>query len=211
MSIAAALASGFVDLSNGLLAISRSLAFLPYFALGYYLKPAALEQLVKRRVLWLAVAGAAAIVSLRLVDVHAYDWFFQMVYGDNPFASAGAMAGIPAGSPAAGAIAKLVTMGIAALFSLAVLRLIPHGASHLTTLGERTLQIYVLHRLIRAALTFRTPFYDLTVLLDPLWGSAIVLALSGGVIVLCTLKVFTPPFTWFMRARWLPARKDSAK
>lgn len=211
VSVAIAFASGFFDLSNGLLAISRSLAFLPYFALGYYLKPAALEQLVKRRVLWLAVAGAAAIVSLRLVDVHAYDWFFQMVYGDNPFASAGAVAGIPAGSPAAGAIAKLVTMGIAALFSLAVLRLIPHGASHLTTLGERTLQIYVLHRLIRAALTFRTPFYDLTVLLDPLWGSAIVLALSGGVIVLCALKIFTPPFTWFMRARWLPASDTPTK
>lgn len=121
------------------------------------------------------------------------------------------MAGIPAGSPAAGVIAKLVTMGIAALFSLAVLRLIPHGASHLTTLGERTLQIYVLHRLIRAALTFRTPFYDLTVLLDPLWGSAIVLALSGGVIVLCALKIFTPPFTWFMRARWLPASDTPTK
>lgn len=211
MSIAAALASGFVDLSNGLLAISRSLAFLPYFALGYYLKPTTLEQLAKRRILWLAVAGAAAVASLRLVDVHAYDWFFQMVYGDNPFASAGAVAGIPAGGAAAGVLAKFATIGIATLFALAVLRLIPRGTSHLTTLGERTLQIYVLHRLIRAALTFRTPFYDLTVLLDPLWGSAIVLALSGGVIVLCALKIFTPPFTWFMRARWLPASDTPTK
>ena len=134
-----------------------------------------------------------------------------MVYGDNPFASVGAVAGIPAGGAAAGALAKFVTIGIAALFSLAVLRLIPHGASHLTTLGERTLQIYVLHRLIRAALTFRTPFYDMEVLLDPLWGSAIILALSGGVIVLCSLKAFTPPFTWFMRARWLPASDTPTK
>ena len=205
VSVAIAFASGFFDLSNGLLAISRSLAFLPYFALGYYMKPAALERLAKRRVLWLAVAGAVAIVSLRLVDVHAYDWFFQMVYGDNPFASAGAVAGIPAGSPAAGAIAKFVTMGIAALFSLAVLRLIPHGASHLTTLGERTLQIYVLHRLIRAALTFRTPVLR--------HGGAPRPAVGGrrsswrspaASIVLCSLKAFTPPFTWLMAKRWLP-------
>lgn len=45
VSVAIAFASGFFDLSNGLLAISRSLAFLPYFALGYYMKPAALERL----------------------------------------------------------------------------------------------------------------------------------------------------------------------
>lgn len=210
-SIAVSMASGFIDLSNGLLAISRSLAFLPYFTLGYYLKPSSLKNLGKQRALWLAVAGAALIALLRAVDPHAFDWFFQMVYGDNPFESAGAVGVLPAGSPTAGAFAKLTTMCIAGVFALAVLKLIPRRRSRLTALGERTLQVYVLHRLIRAALTFRTPFYDLPVLLDPLWGSAIILALSSGVVALCALKVFTPPFTWLMAKRWLPERSDSAK
>ena len=36
VSLCASLASGCIDLSNGFLAISRSLAFLPFFSLGYY-------------------------------------------------------------------------------------------------------------------------------------------------------------------------------
>lgn len=193
-SLAAALAWGCVDLSNGLLAISRSLAFLPYFALGYYCTTDRLQQLAHRRWLWLAVGAALVIAALRIVDIHAYDWFFQMVYGDNPYEH-----GI-----AQGVAAKLVTMGIAVVFSLAVLKLMPKTRSRLTTLGARTLQVYVLHRLVRAWLTFQTPFYDLPILLDPLVGTAIILALSGGVIVLCALPVFSRPFNALMRVRWLP-------
>ena len=111
-------------------------------------------------------------------------------------------------SPAAafvGMAEKLMVFGIAALFSLAVLKLAPARASWLTVLGERTLQIYVLHRLIRAWLTFRTDFYDLPVLLDPVLGTAIIALLSAAVVALCALPVFTKPFDQLARRRWLPS------
>ncbi|HJG37922.1 acyltransferase family protein [Enorma phocaeensis] len=204
--LVAAMTGGMVDLSNGLLAVSRSLAFLPYFALGYYCSPDTLRKLADRRMLWLAVASAAGIAALRIVDPHAFDWFFQMVYGDNSYALAGSVMGLARGSAVAGIAAKLVTIAIAVVFSLAVLKAVPREHSKLTTLGERTLQVYVLHRLLRAALTFRTPFYDLAILLDPLWGTAIILALSGGVVVLCALRLFTMPFSRLMAKEWLPGR-----
>lgn len=198
ISMAAALVSGCIDLSNGLFAISRSLAFLPYFALGYYVTTQQLQRLAQRRALWLAVAAAIVIAAARVVDPHAYDWFFAMVYGDNPYTK-GILSGMAA---------RLASMTIAVVFSLAVLRVIPRGQSRLTTLGERTLQVYVLHRLIRAWLTFRTPFYHLPILLDPLVGSAIILALSGGIVVLCALPALSRPFTALLRVQWLPQRNS---
>ncbi len=198
--LAASLLWGCVDVSSGFLAISRSLAFLPYFAAGYYASTAQVERLAGRKALYVAVAAAAAIFSARLVSPTCFEWFFPQVYGDNPYGP----------DVLAGVGAKLATIAIAAVCSLAMLRLVPRERSLITVLGERTLQVYVLHRLIRAALTFRTPFYDLPVLLDPLWGTAIVLALSGGVLVLTAWRGFTRPFAALMAARWLPARRDGA-
>ena len=140
--------------------------------------------------------AAACIALLRIADAHAYDWFFQMVYGDNPYRS-GIVSGV---------VARLTATAIAVLFSLATLKLVPKASGKLTVLGARTLQVYVLHRLIRAWLTFQTPFYHLPILLDPLIGSAIILALSGGITVLCSIPALTPPFDALMRMRWIPKR-----
>ena len=93
-------------------------------------------------------------------------------------------------------------MAIAAVLSLAVLRLVPHDACPLETLGLRTLQVYVLHRLIRAWLTFHTGFYDLPVVLDPVWGMVLVCAISAAVVALCALPVLTVPFDRLMRRTW---------
>lgn len=201
VSLCASLASGCIDLSNGFLAISRSLAFLPFFSLGYYCTTEQLEHLSYRRGLWAAVVAAVCIALLRIADAHAYDWFFQMVYGDNPYRS-----GI-----ASGMAARLTATAIAVLFSLAALKLVPKASSKLTVLGARTLQVYVLHRLIRAWLTFQTPFYHLPILLDPLIGSAIILALSGGITILCAIPALTPPFDALMRMRWIPKRSAEGR
>lgn len=155
LSLALSYASGLVDLSDGLLAIGRSLAFLPWFAAGLYCP---VERVVAfkesrsrpvRATLAAAVVLAAAIALARVLDARAYDWFFQMVYGDNPYRALPLVL-----------LGKTVATAIALVFSAAVLRLIPSRRSWLTVLGVRTLGIYVGHRLIRAWLTFRTPLYE---------------------------------------------------
>ena len=213
-SLAVSLAWGCVDLSNGFLALSRTLAFLPCFAAGYYCPLDRCAKLKQCRSLWIAVVAAVLIALPRLFDAHAYDWFFQLVYGDNPYAGAfgpgvagtGMLSVIASPASALSGMAeKLMVLGIAAVFSLAALKLAPARASWLTVLGERTLQIYVLHRLIRAWLTFRTDFYDLPVLLDPVLGTAIIALLSAAVVALCALPAFTKPFDRLARRRWLPS------
>lgn len=199
LSLALSYASGFFDLSDGLLAISRSLAFLPWFAAGLYCpveRVVALKESRSRTVraaLAAAVALAAAIALARVLDAHAYDWFFQMVYGDNPYRA------LPLDL-----LGKTVAAATALVFSAAVLRLVPSRRSWLTVLGERTLGIYVGHRLVRAWLTFRTPLYRQPVLLDPVWGTLIVLGLSVVIVAVCSAPALTGGLNRILRRRWLP-------
>ena len=140
-----------------------------------------------------AVAISAVVVLARVFDVRAYDWFFQMVYGDNPYRA------LPLDL-----LGKTVAGVLALVLSAAVLRLVPSRPTRLATLGQRTLGIYVGHRLVRAWLTFRTPLYEQPVLLDPVAGTLMILALSAAITVACSAPVLTDALNRILRHRWLP-------
>lgn len=179
LALAASLLWGMVDLSSGLLAISRTIAFLPYFALGYYLKPQDILRIRNWRGAACAVAIALAIAAIRVIDPDAHEWFFPMVYGDNPYEHGLLM----------GVLQKLTALGIGAL----------------TTLGRRTLQVYVLHRLIRAWLTFHTPLYDFPWMAEAVPGALAVAAATAAVTLACAAPVFERPFAWLLKIHWTRA------
>lgn len=116
-----------------------------------------------------------------------------MVYGDVPYKAPLAI----------GMTQKTIAIAIAGALSIAVIKLAPSNRSWLTTLGERTLQVYVLHRLVRALLTFRTPFYEATVLKDPLVGSIALISLTVATIFICSASIFFKPFNGFLRIDWV--------
>lgn len=203
-SLGVALAFGCIDLSNGVLALGRAAAFLPCFAAGYYLKPQTIERLSRRRELWVAVVIAAAFVVARILDERAFSWFFPMVYGDNPYPH---LAGGGLAAILTGAAAKLFALGAALVCSLAVLRLAPKNTSVLTTLGRRSLQIYVLHRIFCAWLRYHTPLYDTALVTDPVFGVVIALALTALTTALCALPIFERPFARALSIRWLPTKR----
>lgn len=193
LSLAIALLWGMVDLSSGFLAISRTMTFLPCFALGYYLPPQSVVRLRERKWLWIAVGASALIVVARLLNHDAYAWFFPMVYGDNPYEH-GLLVGMAQ---------KLTALAAGGVLSLSVLKLVPTRSSWLTTLGQRTLQVYVLHRLIRAWLTFHTPLYDAAWMNDPIFGTAAVMALTAAITALCSLPQLERPFARILSFRWI--------
>lgn len=184
-SIALYFAGGSLDLEDGFMAISRTLAFLPWFALGYYLRPNTAASVKTHRIAWIAVGISVAIACSRLADHHAFDWFFPMVYGDVPYKAPLAI----------GMTQKTIAMAIAGALSIAVIKLAPSNRSWLTTLGERTLQVYVLHRLVRALLTFRTPFYVV--------GSIALISLTVATFFICSASIFFKPFNGFLRIDWV--------
>lgn len=187
---------GMIDLSGGFLAISRTMAFLPFFALGYYLEPGDLMRLRGRKITRVALLISGGIVLARLIDAGAYAWFFPMVYGDNPYTQGILM----------GVAQKAVAWGAAAPLSLALIGFAPMGQSGLTVLGRRTLQIYVLHRLIRAWLTFHTPLYGMAFMNDPVVGTIAVVVLTAAITALCACGVLEKPFTRLLRLRWVGAQ-----
>lgn len=195
LALAASLLWGMVDLSSGLLAISRTIAFLPCFALGYYLKPQDILRIRNWRGVSCAVAIALAIAAIRVIDPDAHEWFFPMVYGDNPYEHGLLM----------GALQKLTALGIGALFSVTLIRLAPEHRGALTTLGRRTLQVYVLHRLIRAWLTFHTPLYDFPWMAEAMPGTLAVTAVAAAVTLACAAPVFERPFARALKFRWTRA------
>lgn len=192
-SIALCFAGGLLDLEDGFLAISRTLAFLPWFALGYYLRPTTIASVKTHRIAWIAVGISVVLACSRIADHHAFDWFFPMVYGDVPYKAPLAI----------GIAQKAMAIAVAGVLSLAAIKMAPSNRSWLTTLGERTLQVYVLHRLIRALLTFRTPFYEATALQDPLVGLIALISLTIATIAICSSSIFTKPFNGFLRIDWV--------
>lgn len=192
-SIALCLAGGSLDLEDGFLAISRTLAFLPWFVLGYYLTPGTVASIKTHRIAWIAVGISAILVYSRIADIHAFDWFFPMVYGDVPYKAPLAI----------GFAQKTIAMAIAGIMSIAVIKLAPSNHSWLTTLGGRTLQVYVLHRLIRALLTFRTPFYEASILQEPLVGSIAMISMTIATTAICCAPILIKPFNGFLRIDWI--------
>lgn len=199
ITLALSLLSGCIELEGGFLALGRTLAFAPWFVLGYYVSRTQLEHLRTRGFCWAAVAFASLIIAARIVDPHAYEAFIPMVYGDNPYEV----------TLIAGIASRITAMLVAAVCALAILKLTPSTSGKLTVLGCRTLQIYVLHRLIRAALTFRTGFYDQPILDEPIAGTIILLTLSAGVVYVTSWGALERPFNSLLTIAWdklLPRR-----
>lgn len=195
LSLCISLLWGAIDLSSGFLAISRTMAFLPCFALGYYLETDTVMRLRTWRGSRAAVALAAAIALARVIDPGAYDWFFSMVYGDNPY-DRGLLFGMAQ---------KTAALGAGALLSVALVRIAPDRQGRLTVLGRRTLQVYVLHRLIRAWLTFHTPLYGAPWMADAVPGTIAVTALTALITLACAAPVFERPFARMLRIDWMGA------
>lgn len=192
-SLVLCFAGGMLELEGGFLAISRTVAFLPWFALGYYLSPRTVAGIKPRRISWIAVAASALIIFARVANQNAYEWFFPMVYGDTPYDS----------TLVIGIIQKALAMIAGGIMSIALIKLAPSHRCWLTALGERTLQVYILHRLLRAALTFRTPFYEAGYLLDPLLGIASMVLLSAITIAICNSSTLGKTFNGMLRIDWI--------
>ena len=81
----------------------------------------------------------------------------------------------------------------------------------LSRLGQATLKVYILHRLIRAAMVYRLGFYKLPILLDPLWGMLIAIVASIAITLLCMAIPLDKPLDHLMRRPWIPQPQPQSK
>ncbi len=171
---------GYQDSLGDTLAMSRTLTFAPFFYGGYYWKREEVERFAGSR---RRLAFAAAAVWIAMVTVLGTGGFLEpyanIVYGMNYRRLAPEVYGW-------GGIVRIICYGAALIMILGMMAVIPRGKRWWTFLGQRTLQIYILHRLLRDMMQYCgfygifTSVYRRTVVFVAVLAAAVTLALGNA-------------------------------
>lgn len=176
-------------------ALSRTAHFLPYYFGGYYLSTSDLSKLRegKNRVfaIFIALFATGIFLCIRESISDCYYLVYGNTSGDLPILYA------------AIGYAILSLLGIA--LSIGCIAAAPKKNRLLRFLGERTLQIYILHRFIRGALAL-TGFYDIILESTNSLGIVLVFLLMASFFT-CLVSTI-PIFTWgskkLLSLNWKP-------
>lgn len=146
VNIMLALVAGFFKNVGDFLCLSRILVFGPFFFLGYYMEQPLLEKTLqpgyKKIVTTAALSVCAGILLLgtnlkdELGMVYENISYYELDrFWEGPFV-------------------RLVLMIAAFVISWAILFYIPRGKTAISFIGQRTMPIYMLHRILRDVLMF---------------------------------------------------------
>lgn len=130
--------------------LSRVVGFLPFFTVGLWLTPAALDRLRAKQTVWLGVAALAVVWWLAgNID----DWMTtRWLWFSHPYANLSA-AGVPVDN-LEGAWIRLRVIALGLLASFAVICVIPRGRHWFSALGSASLVVYLFHGfVVRAVAT----------------------------------------------------------
>lgn len=198
-AFALALLAGCCDGLTTYMSLVRTVGFLPFFLMGMYCTKEQLSAIKESSWLkWVALAAVAFMVWYCIFGTCTAE-LWQTGYYNSGYT----------GSNLVGMAARTVMFAIAVLMSLALLFVMPSKHTFLCYLGERTLQIYILHRIIRQVFSI-FGFFKLPVLLDPVWGPVILIALSLAVVAVCSIDVIRKPFDAIMGIKWNAIIKPAA-
>ena len=188
------LASGALAGLGDFLALDRVIAFAPFFFAGYFIGPERLMRFLKKKRGIVLLLTALGLLCFVLVGTQTFDrllpyknvvygaWYYRFHPEQSPAAFPGDLA-------ACLWLIRLAWFLVSGLMSFALLALMPNRQIPLlTTIGQRTLQIYILHRPIRDLLlaggfvTAAGPENSLHVLLLIALSLLMTLVLSAGIL-----------------------------
>lgn len=180
-SFAMAIGLAVSPISTDFMSLSRTISFLPWFALGYYMSGDMLQRVRTKRSRTICVI-ALVVVAVLSVVLREQLMSPIMVFSAGNNEASGALLELLGG--------KCLSIVLAAVLSLGFMALMPDRNRVLEALGKSTLPIYVGHRLIRGAL-YRYGMYDLP-LFDDGWVSMLVVSLlvTAASILVCLDRHF---------------------
>lgn len=148
ISIIVALFAGFDIRISDVLCLSRVLVFYPFYLAGYYISKERMEQLSQtlHQRKWQMLSVVSCVILLLLFLIFEKELYFMkpVFTGQNPYA----ILEFPFDIPLMGLITRVIMYVIATVLSIATLSIIPRRKLIFSSLGTRTIQIYVLHYLI---------------------------------------------------------------
>ena len=141
LSVILALLAGFFPECGDFLALSRTIVLFPFFLVGYYFKP---DYLLRIK-LWMRIVGCLFLIAAACV-LHYYGDklapFLKVVYASSSYQSLGL-------SLTKGLLYRSLWFFVSALMTASLICIIPTKRFVFTYIGERTLGIYIVHRLLR--------------------------------------------------------------
>jgi len=142
-SMVVSLFAGYFSFVGDWLAISRTLSFAPFFYGGYYLSWDRVERFTESRWKWIfAVLAAVLALIIALKNNGVFGIYQYIVYGLN-------YQGLHERVADWGALIRAVQYLFAVVMILGLMAVMPKKKTILTGIGERSLQIYILHRVVR--------------------------------------------------------------
>ena len=161
-SLILGLLAGYENSVGSFLAMDRTIAFAPFFYAGYYVNQDIKERFVrtKARIPFLA-AGALIAGFLFLCTYDLLMPYIQVVYGIK-------YARFGENLYPYGALIRGLWYLAASLLSLGLMATISDKKGIFTIIGSRTLQIYILHRVIRDLFQY-FGFYNIVQVSSKLW------------------------------------------
>ncbi|MCR5677494.1 MAG: acyltransferase family protein [Agathobacter sp.] len=171
ISVLLALLAGNVEWVGDFLCLSRIIVFAVYFYLGYFANATHIKRILqKRNAVW--VFPIAAVMGYEAIRISLHHKRAMLtVYQNLPYSMVGK--DIP------GIYLRIFVMVAAFFLSWAVMLLVPKRKMMISTIGQRTMTIYMIHRPIRD-LAEHFGFYKLlTGLRQPVWMFLILLLVSA--------------------------------
>jgi len=145
------LLSGLFTDCGDFLSLSRTIVFFPFFLIGFYFN----GNLCDKIRLWMRIVSIVFLLLCALTIFYYHDAlssFFKVIYGNCSYEEAGL-------TVKQGIIYRSIWYAVATIMTVAIMCIIPKKRWLLTYIGERTLGIYILHRLIRDIIKY-TGLYD---------------------------------------------------
>ena len=146
VNIGLALVAGYFKNVGDFLCLSRILVFGPFFYIGYYMEQPVLEKALRPSYRRLVVPAAASICAVVLLFGEKMKDELGMVYENIPYHELDHMM--------EGPFVRFSLMGAAFLISWAIMFFVPREKTKLSFIGQNTMPIYMLHRILRDVLMF---------------------------------------------------------
>ena len=180
-SVAAGVLAGYIDRIGRDFSMSRNFVYLPFFILGFYVTGEQLRKFLNRKIL--RVAAAVVLAGTLFLYLFRYDLlrsFLGVIFGAVPYSQIDALPSADLGGPF-----RLLWYGAAVLLFAAVMQMVPRKKTWFSVLGARTLQVYVLHVVVRNVLIY-CGFVDWCRILPGeinfllVWAGSVLLAILLG-------------------------------
>lgn len=138
---------GYQKSIDGILSLSRIIVFSPFFFAGYYITKKNIDIVLRNKFKYIIYILAIIFSVLIVRYYNIFSKYCYLVYADSSYYDL-------KGLYKNGIVARFIIEILAVLFMLFTIYITPKRKMVFTFIGERTLQIYIFHRLIRDAFNY---------------------------------------------------------